>query len=171
MKKIKNQDVKKLVFYFFGIFFSVIIFVSIFGICKLGSWEAIYTVGQWAMVAVGIFVPIIVVILQEKMKSDKNDIKISNQALNDEVQKLKKQLEQMLQYEVVDKWTSKEDIFKYICISMSASTKEIAEHFSIDIEKTKNMLKELALVDKVIYTTLEYNPSEPSEDAIWFRKS
>lgn len=163
----KNIDFKKITASFFIVLVCTILFISILGNCKIASWEAIYTVGQWAMVAVTIFIPILVVILQDRINNDKKDIKLSNQELFEEIQNLKKE------FNNTNKSTdqiSKNDIYKFICISMSVTTKEISDHFSMDIDKVKDILIELAVVDNMIGTYINSNPSDPQVDTIWFRR-
>lgn len=133
---------------------------------NLASWNAINALGQWAGILIAILIPIAAVYLEKQLERNKNEIeqkkleiKYSNISMFDEIQQLKKELEELKVNQIhmepisnsdIDKEICKDDIYKYICISMTATTKEIMDKFDLNFEKAKEILMELWQVDEKI---------------------
>ena len=150
---------------------EIIVFVILYGvgfrityIPKLeNDWEAISACGTWFC---GIVVPVAVVFIQHKISVNESNVSASNEALLQEINNLKQQSKSA----DIDS-ISEEDIYRYICIKMSATTEEIAIHFNTDINDIIPMIQELFFVKKSIRTcSLEDDPQNNIEKCCWRRK-
>ena len=134
------------------IIFIIIIFVIRY--FDLAGWDAISALGEWAGIFIAILIPIAAVYLEKQLEKNKTDIKDSNISLYDEVTSLKKQLNEMKnnnnnrQEDYQN--NLKQEIYKFICISIVTTTKEIMNRFDIEFKVAKDILLELSRVDDVI---------------------
>ena len=164
MVKNFNNFIKKHIILFSAIimilFYIMIVFI-IYKIRKnnLASWEAISALGEWASILIAVLIPIAAVYLEKQIEKNnkdvnnkKEEIKDSNLALYDELSDLKKQIHILTQNkENFDKDENlKYEIYKYICISMITTTKNIMEKFKLTFEEAHNILCELSRVDEII---------------------
>lgn len=143
---------------------------------NLASWDAINSVGEWASVLVAILVPIAIIYIEEQIEKNtnelekkKNEIKVSNTVLYDEIIKLKREINNGL--DDFNNFTEhlKQDIYKYICISMLVTTKNIMDKFNLSLEESKNILLELSKYDnliKIAYLDDDIN----NEDCHWQKR-
>lgn len=137
------------------LFYGIIVF-DIYEISKnnLVSWDAISALGEW----VSILISIAAVHLEKQIEKINKDVnskkekKDSNLVLYDKLSSLKKQIKFLTQNrENLEKDKNlKLEIYKYICISMITTTKNIMEKFKLSFEETHNMLLELSRVDGII---------------------
>ncbi len=145
------------------------------------SWNAISSVGEWASILVAVLIPIGVIYIEKQVEKNtneveekKNEIKISNTTLYDEIKGLKQEVNNLKGYAKTDKVSIKkinlkEEIYKFICISMIATTKDIMNKFDISLEQSKSILLELSRVDNLIKPAfIVDNPD--NEDCHWQKK-
>lgn len=189
MKKLKSITRKH--FIISGVVIMILIYIMIvigiylFRKNNLASWDAINALGEWAGILVAILIPIAAVYLEkqleknkDEMEQKKDEIKDSNVSIFDEIQIMKKDIEnikykqndiQPISNSEIDQIMLKDDIYKYICISMGATTKEIMNKFDIEFEKAKNILLELSRVEeKISVAYLGDNPND--ENCHWIKK-
>ena len=127
------------------------------------NWDAIAAIGEWVSILVGIFVAFAVVYFERKLNKDKNDIGESNTLLLKELSEYKneidKKLDMLNEQQEKPPTAKKEDdirkelkqeIFKFVCISMRTKTSKVAENFSIDDKYAWDILVELCRVDGLI---------------------
>lgn len=180
MAKNFNNFIKKHIILFSVIimflFYIIIVFI-IYEIRKnnLASWEAISALGEWASILIAILIPIAAIYLEKQIEKNnkdvnnkKEEIKDSNLALYDELSNLKKQINLLTQKkENLDKDENlKNEIYKYICISMITTTKNIMEKFKLTFEKAHNILLELSRVDGIIKPAY-INDDPDNENCNW----
>ena len=148
----------------------IIIVVAIFLIRKfnLASWDAISALGEWAGIIVAILIPIAAIYLEKQLEKNKSEIKDSNISLYDEIAELKCQINEIKNNSIQDD-NVKLEIYKFICISMVTTTKEVMEKFNLDFNKAKEILLELSRVDGVIRPA--YISDNPDDiDCNWSKK-
>ena len=131
------------------IFIGIILVIRYF---DLASWDAISALGEWAGIFIAILIPIAAVYLEKQLEKNKTDIKDSNISLYDEVTSLKNQLNEMNNNNKQEDYQNnlKQEIYKFICISIVTTTKEIMNRFDIEFKVAKDILLELSRVDDVI---------------------
>lgn len=147
----------------------------------MASWDAISSVGEWASILVAVLIPIAVIYIEKQVEKNtneveekKNEIKISNTTLYDEINSLKQEINNLKFSAKTDKVSTKEinikeEIYKFICISMITTTKDIMKKFDIDLEQTKSVLLELSRVDNLIKPAfIVDNPD--NEDCHWQKR-
>lgn len=126
------------------------------------NWEAIAACGTWFC---GSVVPIAVIFIEKRLHDNEVKTSSSNLALLEEINNSK--YRNNFASETVPEIT-KDKVYRYICISMTTSTKEIIEHFKCDKEKVIPHLEQLFFVDGRIKTlSLEDNPKNNIENCNW----
>ena len=152
------------------------------------NWEAIAAVGQWAMLLIAILIPIAAVYFEHRLQESKSDIGDSNMKLLNELKEYKIQseakfemLSEALQMfgdvnrsskQKSDKEARedlKEDVLKFINISMRAHTSQVAEHIGVSEIEAWNILQELYMHDGLISSA--GTPHKDNLDRnVWLRK-
>jgi len=121
------------------------------------NWDAIEACGTWFC---GCIVPIAVIVIQHKISESEQRTSASNTALLDEIEQIKNSVDSTDPQRQVKRHISSDEIYRFICIKMVASTEEIAEHFKVDINDIKHQLEDLWAVSELISTvSLEDNPN------------
>lgn len=189
MKKIKeiikNHVIISRAFIVLLIYIMIVIVIYVFRKNNWASWDAINALGEWAGILVAILIPIAAVYLEKQLEKNKDEIeqkkgeiKDSNVSIFDEIQKMKKDIDniknnqnniQPISNSEIDKIMLKDDIYKYICISMGTTTKEIMNKFNIEFENAKDILLELYRVEEKI--SVVYLSDDPNnENCHWIKK-
>ena len=141
------------------------------------SWDAISAVAAWISAFAGVAIPIIVVVFQHKLDSNKNDIRGSNLELYNKLEKIEKELEQYRDSKITalpsdavktTKDTLKNRIYQYIGVAMGATTKDIANHFGIPTDTTITLLHELR--NSRLIGTQYFREDINSEDCHWKKR-
>lgn len=128
------------------------------------NWEAIAACGTWFC---GIVVPIAVVFIQHKISTNESNISASNEALLQEINKLKS--EPSSDNDSIK--PTEDDVYRFICIKITTTTEQIVTHFNTDIETITPILEELYFVKQKIRTcSLEDNPKDNIARCNWMRK-
>lgn len=137
------------------------------------NWDAIAACGTWFC---GCIVPLAVIFIEgrirEKEKETEKRIQDSEARTSSSNLAL---LEELSNSKYKNKFVSgttseltKDDVYRYICISMTTSTKEIIEHFKGDKEEIIEYLKQLFFVEEKIKTlSLEDDPQNHIENCNW----
>ncbi len=137
------------------------------------NWEAIAACGTWFC---GCIVPMAVVFIEWRMRENEKEterrirdsearISSSNLAMLEELNNYK--YRSTMNAEIMEEVTE-DDIFRYICIRMTTSTKEIIEYFKTDNEKVFSYLRQLYFVKGKIKTlSLEDDPQNHIENCNW----
>lgn len=160
---------------------SILIFeiLAIFSLFLLGfritydpsldnNWEAIAACGTWFC---GIVVPIAVVFIQHKISTNESNVSASNEALLSEINKLKLQGLTNNSQESIKSTITVDDVYRFICIKIFATSEEIAAHFKTTIENITPLLEELYFVQRRIRTySLEDNPRHNIARCRWTRR-
>ena len=140
------------------------------------SWDAISAVAALISAFAGVAIPIVAVVFQHKLDSNKNDIRGSNLELYKKIEKIEKELEQYRDSKITalpsdavktTKDTLKNRIFQYIGVAMGATTKDIANHFGILTDTTITLLHELQ--NSRLIGTKYIREDINSEDCHWKR--
>lgn len=127
------------------------------------NWDAVSACGTWFC---GIVVPVAVVFIQHRISVNESNISASNEALLQEINKLKQQSNKNVEVDI-----SEEDVFRFICIKISTTSEQIATHFKADIKTIIPILQELYFVKKTIRTcSLEDDPHNHIEKCCWRRR-
>ncbi|MDD3822076.1 MAG: hypothetical protein PHF47_03560 [Bacilli bacterium] len=159
----------------------LLIFIFIVIVCasyhiveqKWASWDAINAIGRWAAIFVSILIPFAVIYLQSQLEKNKVEIKGSNVSLSKRIYELEQKTKNMPIFKNIKELPdnpTKEDIFNFISVSMGATLKEIADHFSVKTDDVRKKVSELCLNDDKIYTRVYSNPKNPSDNSTWFRR-
>lgn len=187
-EKIKKLKSKHLVTFsiilIFLIYIGIIVCIYIIRKLNLASWDAISGLGDWAGILISILIPLVAVYLEKQLGEQKQEIKYSNVSLYNEVVRLQKEIENLknnqdnieaITKEDIDKIFAninedslKEEIYKFICISMRVTTKEIMQKFSISFEKAKDILFELYSKEQKI--SVAYIDEDPNDENCTWRK-
>ena len=126
------------------------------------NWEAIAACGTWFC---GCIIPIAVVFIERRMRDSEARTSSSNLALLEELNRSK--YKNNFASETTSEITE-DDVYRYICISMTTSTKEIAEHFKTDEEKIIPHLEQLwSIQGKIKTLSLEDDPKHHIESCNW----
>ena len=130
----------------------IIVSIKLIRYYDLASWDAISALGEWAGILIAILIPIAAVYLEKQLEKNKTEIKYSNISLYDEITSLKKQLNEFKKNDKKENYqvNLKQEIYKFICISMVATTEEIMNKFDIEFNVARDILLELSRVDGVI---------------------
>lgn len=132
------------------------------------NWEAIAACGTWFC---GIVVPIAVVFIQHKISTNESNVSASNEALLSEINKLKLQGLPNNNNDGVESNITEDDIYRFICIKIFATTEQIATHFKTNIEHIAPLLEELYFVQRRIRTySLEDDPRHNIAKCSWTRR-
>lgn len=130
------------------------------------NWEAIAACGTWFC---GIVVPIAVVFIQHKISTNESNVSASNEALLQEINKIKS--ERSSNSEPIKPSITEDDVYRFICIKIIATTEQIATHFNTNIETVTPLLEELYFVKRKIRTcSLEDDPKHNIAKCNWMRK-
>lgn len=157
--------------FFLGIEICFVVILFLFGFRITynpeldNNWEAIAACGTWFC---GCIVPIAVIFIERRMRNNEEKISSSNLAMLEELNNYKYRSNMNIE---TTKEVTKDDIYRYICISMTTSTKEIIEHFKGNKEEIIEYLKQLFFIEKKIKRlSLEDDPQNHIENCNW-RKS
>lgn len=152
----------------FGVEICIVLILFLFGFritynSELdNNWEAIAACGTWFC---GCIVPIAVIFIEKRLHDNEVKTSSSNLALLEEMNNSKHR--NNFASETMPEITE-DDVYRYICISMTTSTKEIIEHFKSDKEKVISHLKQLYFVQGRITTlSLEDDPQNHIENCNW----
>lgn len=169
---------------FLTLVISLILIVLIIFLLRrynMASWDAISSVGEWASILVAVLIPIAVIYIEKQVEKNtneveekKNEIKISNTTLYDEINILKQEINSLKFSTKTDRIpikevNLKEEIYKFICISMITTTKDIMNKFDIDLDQTKSILLELSRVDNLIKPAFIVDDPD-NENCHWQKK-
>lgn len=142
------------------------------------DWSAIEAVGTWVS---GALIPFVLLFLQKKMSENVEKTRTSNLALLEELSEFKKRYEPILEewkksdselYNKSDEVpiVSQNDIYRYICISMIATSKEIADHFGVSVDSIRSTLEDMWAVQEIIKpASLEDDPNRNMEYCSWVK--
>ena len=132
------------------------------------NWEAIAACGTWFC---GIVVPIAVVFIQHKISANESNVSASNEALLSEINKLKLQWLTNNNQESIKPTITKDDVYRFICIKIVATTEQIAEHFKTNVKNITPLLEELYYNQGRIRTyALEDDPRRNLAKCSWTRR-
>lgn len=141
------------------------------------SWDAVSAVAALISAFAGVAIPIIVVVFQHKLDSNKNDIRGSNLELYNKLEKIEKELNQYRHSEITtshadtgstEKDTAKKRILQYIGVAMGATTKDIAKYLGMPIDTTITLLHELR--NSRLIGTQYFREDINSEDCHWKKR-
>ncbi len=145
------------------------------------DWEAIEAAGTWVC---GLIVPFALLIFERKLSASEKRISSSNLATLEELNEFKKKYEPLLKSfvegEVIlncggapedidaQQLPSHHEIYRYICISMIASSNEIANHFNVSVDSLRHRLEDMwAVLGIISLATLSDNPSKDFANCKW----
>lgn len=144
------------------------------------DWEAIEAIGTWVC---GLIVPFALIVLERKLSESEKRVSSSNLATLEELNEFKKKYEPLLKEftegEVIincggaptDCTTdipSQQEIYRFICISMIVSSKDIAEHFGVEVELLRDRIEDMWAVQGLISpSTLSDDPTRDFENCQW----
>ena len=145
------------------------------------DWDAISAIGTWVC---GLVVPFALIIFERKLAASEKRISTSNLATLEELNEFKKKYEPLLKAfsegEVVldaggaseyigDKeLPSHHEIYRYICISMIATSQEIANHFGVEVESLRDRIQDMWAVQEIISpATLSDDPNGNFANCNW----
>lgn len=137
------------------------------------NWDAIGACGTWFC---GCIVPLAVIFIEERIreKEKETERRIQDSEARTSSSNLAL-LEELNNSKYKNKFASgttseltKDDVYRYICISITTSTKEIIEYFKGDKEEIIEYLKQLFFVERRInILSLEDDPRNYIEDCNW----
>ncbi len=158
------------------------------------SWAAIGAIGEWVGAAVGLLIPIAVVIIQHRLEKDKREISNANQILLKDLNDFKQKYEPIIKrfsttsvndatntpnigatqssiqpQELSDEQLKKKAL-KFINISMLAKTSKIADHLGVSKEKAFDLLVEMFRHDRTISAGGQIR-EERIDQIVWQPKS
>lgn len=125
------------------------------------NWDAISAVAEWAGVIVGaIIVPLVVVWLQHKWDSNKEEIALSNLVTIDQLNEFEQRFTPLLNNQAqtgdIVPPTIKPEIsmreqqlLQFLSVSMGASRNEISEQLGLSIASTQHLIKRLLEAGKI----------------------
>ena len=144
------------------------------------DWGAIEAVGTWVC---GLIVPFALIVFERKLAASEKRISTSNLATLEELNEFRKKYEPLLKAfsegevilnagdasEYIDKeLPSHHEIYRFICISMIASSREIANHFGVEVESLRNRLQDMWAVQEIISpATLSDDPNGNFANCNW----
>jgi len=196
MKNILTWLIKKPLFWALAMEFVLIVFLFSSGFKIVyapelkNDWEAVSAIGQWANAVAAILIPVAAVFLSaflsQKIDESKKDIGASNVATVEEIEAVKKDIEDIRNNifsklsigvesfksepnmeEIYEK--NKEKAHKYVNISMFAKTEDIAKHLGIGKEEAFDILNELFRHDGKI-TCGGRATKDNMDNVIWLKK-
>ena len=134
------------------------------------DWEAIAAIGAWIC---GLLVPFALKIFEKKLSASEDKVSSSNLATLQELNEFKRKYEPLLKAFTEDEVIldggnasddssqsipSQHEIFRFICISMVATSQEIADHFEVIVESLQHRIEDMWAVQGLI------SPSKLSDD-------
>ena len=142
------------------------------------DWEAIGAIGTWVC---GLVVPFALIIFERKLSASEKRVSSSNLATLEELNEFKKKYEPLLKafseetvildggnvsdYTAIP---SQHDIYRFICISMIVSSKDIAEHFGVEVEALRDRIEDMWAVQELISpSTLSDDPNRDFANCHW----
>ena len=144
------------------------------------NWDAIAAVGTWVC---GLVVPFALILFEKHLAASEKRVSDSNIATLQELNEFKKKYEPLLQAftegEVIfegggapvsDNPTlpSQHEIFRFICVSMIATSQEIANHFGVDVELLRHRIEDMWAVQGIISpSTLSDDPAKDFANCQW----
>ena len=136
------------------------------------DWEAIGAIGTWVC---GLVVPFALIIFERKLSASEKRVSSSNLATLEELNEFKKKYEPLLKAftegevdfdcggapeDCATDIPSQHEIYRFICISMIVSSKDIAAHFGVEVESLRNRIEDMWAVQGLI------SPSTLSDDPV-----
>lgn len=136
------------------------------------DWEAIEAIGTWTC---GLIVPFALIIFERKLSASEIKVSSSNLATLQELNEFKRKYEPLLKAftdgEVIldggnisdfpsQSIPSQQEILRFICVSMSATSQEIADHFGVSVKSLQHRIEDMWAVQGLI------SPSTFSGDPI-----
>lgn len=141
-------------------------------------WNAVSAISAVISALAAVAIPIVAVLFQHRLDSNKNDIRGSNLELLEKMGRIEKELEQYrdtkninstpVQTKNIDNKELKKQILEYIGIAMEATTRDIADYVHIPINQAKNLLYELRKLGLI--TTVYIRENTDSETCHWKRR-
>lgn len=144
------------------------------------DWEAIAAVGTWIC---GFIVPFALLLFEKKLSASENKVSSSNLATLQELNEFKKKYEPLLnaftEGEVIinggnasdytsSSIPSQNEIYRFICISMIATSQEIADHFEVNVEAIRHRIEDMWAVQEIISpATLSDDPNGNFKNCQW----
>ena len=144
------------------------------------SWAAVSAVAACVSALAGIAIPIVAVVFQYKLDSNKKDIKGSNLELYNKLERIEKELEEYRN----GKYTNpvnlssnvassnhdalKARILEYIGVAMGATTRDIAAYLGISTQTAVKLLRELR--NSGLIVTKYIREDTNSETCHWKRR-
>ena len=123
------------------------------------NWDAISAVAEWAGVVVGaIIVPLVVVCLQHKWESNKEEIALSNLVTIDQLREFEQKIAPLLKEQESDKAPltikpelsmREQQLLQFLSVSMGASRNEISEQLGLSGASTQHLIKRLLGEEKI----------------------
>ena len=123
------------------------------------NWDAISAVAEWAGVVVGaIIVPLVVVCLQHKWESNKEEIALSNLVTIDQLREFEQKIAPLLKEQESDKAPltikpelsmREQQLLQFLSVSMGASRNEISEQLGLSGASTQHLIKRLLEEEKI----------------------
>lgn len=125
------------------------------------NWDAISAVAEWAGVIVGaIIVPLVVVLLQHKWDSNKEEIALSNLVTIDQLKEFEQKFAPLLneQEQESDKVPltikpelsmREQQLLQFLSVSMGANRNEISEQLGLSVASTQRLIKRLLEEGKI----------------------
>ena len=125
------------------------------------NWDAISAVAEWAGVVVGaIIVPLVVVCLQHKWESNKEEIALSNLVTIDQLKEFEQRFAPLLNNQKQEGDESpltikpelsmrEQQLLQFLSVSMGASRNEISEQLGLSGASTQHLIKRLLEEEKI----------------------
>lgn len=145
------------------------------------DWGAIEAVGTWVC---GLLVPFALIIFERKLSTSEKRISTSNLATLEELNEFRKKYEPLLkefsegevvldagdasEYIANKGLPSQHEIYRFICISMIASSQEIANYFGVEVDSLRNRIQDMWAVQEIISpATLSDDPNGNFANCNW----
>ena len=144
------------------------------------DWDAISAVGTWVC---GLIVPFALIIFEKSLSASEKRVSTSNVATLQELNEFKKKYEPLLKAftegEVIfdcngssnsdtPSIPSQNEIFRFICVSIIATSQEIADHFGVDVESLRHRIEDMWAVQEIISpSTLSDDPTRDFANCQW----
>lgn len=142
------------------------------------DWNAIGATGTWVC---GLVVPFALIIFERKLSASEKRVSSFNLATLEELNEFKKKYEPLLK--VFSQETgildgsntsdcipipSQHEIYRYICISIIVSSKDIAQHFGVEVEALQRRIEDMWAVQGLISpSTFSDDPINDFENCHW----
>lgn len=125
------------------------------------NWDAISAVAEWAGVIIGtIIVPLVVVWLQHKWDSNKEEIALSNLVAIDQLQDFEQRFAPLLNEQeqgdnnvpltIKPELSMREQqLLQFLSVSMGASRNDISEQLGLSVASTQHLIRRLLEAGKI----------------------